>query len=402
MSDKTQFEKKNYLIVFFYIIKEKINGGVFMNGLKKTHKFKIGLDVDDVLLPCIEQAIEWANRDYSFNPPITMNEIKNWNPCGSRSDVIFEYFKKEEFFRSQKPFPGARYFVKKLSRIVEVFIITAIAPEFTDIRAEQIREFFPDVPRENFIPISRKDVIDLDFIFDDGAHNILASNVKYPVLRRRPWNQEMTGILAANSYEEFLNLVECIQNTYVDESMDFKKPTILALVGPSGSGKSAIASELLKCDKFEAPISVTTRPKRLVDEENRYEHVSEEEFLESLNNGDFAETTVYAGHHYGTKTSSFNDILRRGKHCVIPIDISGAMTLRMQYRTCIIYIKRNRKDVINTLLKRLVENPTSIDDITRRIVSIDDEKKNENLSDFILDNNRNIDDAVYDILKATT
>lgn len=370
-----------------------------MKGLQKTFKFKVGLDVDDVLLPCIALGLEWANRDYKFEPPLDINEVISWSPCGNRTDVIIDYFKREDFYKAQTPLPGAKEFVKKLSKVAEIFIVTAISPEYMGIRVQQIRKFFPEIPEKNIIPAYRKDVVDLDFLFDDGAHNIVASNVAYPVLFRRPWNAHMTGVLAANSYDEFLNLLECIKETYTDNTMNFSRPTVVALVGPSASGKSAIAQKMLEHDKFEKPISATTRKPRLGDEENAYHFIDKDEFLKMKNAGAFAETTVYAGEYYGTELSSINQVLKNGKHCVIPIDISGAMALRMQYRTCIVYIKRNRPELVKELVNRAMTGVSSIDDVTQRIVSLDDEKKSEELSDYVLVNDGTLEDAVQDIFK---
>ena len=58
----------------------------------------------------------------------------------------------------------------------------------------------------------------------------------------------------------------------------------------------------------------------------------------------FAETTVYAGNKYGTELSGINQVLKEGKHCVMAIDISGAMALKMQYRTVIMYIKETGRN----------------------------------------------------------
>lgn len=368
-----------------------------MKGLSKNFRFKVGLDVDDVLLPCSMLAIEWANRDYKLNPPLTLQEIKSWNPTGGRTDIIYQYFHNEEFFKSQRPLEGAVEFVKKLSKKAEVFFVTAVDPLYMGIRAEQLQKYFPDVPAKNYIPAYRKDIVDLDFLLDDGAHNIISSNVKYPVLFRRPWNAGMTGLLSVNTYDEFLNLVDCIKESYLDSDISFRKPTVVALVGPSGSGKTAIANELLKNDRFMKPDSATTRKPRAGEESNSYHFVSNEEFEKMKSDQMFAETTVYAGESYGSELASINSILKNGKHCVIPIDISGAMALKMQYRTCIIYIKREKPDLIMALTKRVQEKKMSEDEMVRRIVSLEDEKRNKELCDYVLVNDGTIPDAAQRI-----
>lgn len=368
-----------------------------MENYFRNYRFRIGLDADDVLLPCSIQAVEWANRDNLLNPPLTIDEIDSWHTKG-RGSVIYDYFKQRQFFQAQKPLPGAQEFVKKLSKKGELFCVTAIEPEFMDIRINQILKYFPQIKKENIIPAYRKDVINLDFLLDDGAHNILASNVKYPVLFRRPWNAHMTGILAVNNYDEFLNLVDCIKDSYVDASISFTRPTVIALVGPSGSGKTEIVNRLLEHSKFSKPMSATTRKRREGEQEEAYHFVSDAEFEDMKKQSLFAETTIYAGNQYGTELLGINNVLKNGQHCLIPIDISGAIALKMQYRTVIIYVKRNKDKLIDVMLQRLMDGSTSKEDTTQRIVSLDDEKKNENICDYVLLNNGTITETVSDIL----
>lgn len=367
--------------------------------MRRVHKFTVMLDADDVLLSCIGQAIEWANRDYAFNPPLAIEEVTQWDPSGKRTDVIFQYFKREDFFEAQQPLQGAQEFVRKLSKIAEVFLVTAIPAEFTGIRFKQLKRFFKEIPEKNFIPAYRKDVVQADFLLDDGAHNILASNATYPVLLRRPWNQHMTGILAVNNYDEFINLFDVICDSYSSRTPSFRSPTILALVGPSASGKTAIADELVMNQKIEKPRSVTTREPRQGESPEAYHFTSDEEFEMMKRKGELAEFSSYANAQYGSEIASINEILRAGKHCVIPIDISGAMALKMQYRTVIIYVKRNKEDIYMSMVKRMKDGNTTDKDYVKRMLAIDAEKKNEQLCDYIVDNDDTVESAADSILE---
>ena len=102
----------------------------------------------------------------------------------------------------------------------------------------------------------------MDILFDDAMHNILTSSAKYPILMRRPWNQEATGMLAVNNYEEFLKLVEVIAESYsaIPHPQAQEDPDIVVLVGPSSSGKSKIATRFLAENRdFEKLFSYTTK-----------------------------------------------------------------------------------------------------------------------------------------------
>ena len=91
-----------------------------------------------------------------------------------------------EFFRNQPPIKGAREFVQKLSQMTEVFITTAVWPEYMTLRFQRILEEFPEIPQDHILIGSRKDKIDVDILFDDGMHNVVNSNAAYPILMRRP------------------------------------------------------------------------------------------------------------------------------------------------------------------------------------------------------------------------
>ena len=216
--------------------------------MNRSFRLSTALDVDDLLLECVPYAIRLANEKYQFDPPITIHEVNRWGRTGTRADVIFEFMDDPQFFMSQPPISGAREFVKKLSQMTEIFVTTAVWPEYMSLRFQRILEEFPEIPKDHILMGSRKDVIDVDILFDDGMHNVLNSNAAYPILMRRPWNSEATGVLAVNNYDEFLKLVEIIADSYSTKRDFFSAecPDILVLVGPSGSGKNDIAAKLLE------------------------------------------------------------------------------------------------------------------------------------------------------------
>ena len=228
-----------------------------------NRKFRLttALDIDDLLMECVPYAIRLANEKYQFDPPLTIYEVDHWGKLGTRADVIFEFYEDPEFYRNQPVIKGAKEFVRKLSQMTEIFVSTATYPQFMSIRAQRIMEEFPEIPPDHILMGSRKDKIDVDILFDDGMHNVSRSNAAYPILMRRPWNQDATGILAVNTYDEFLKLVEVIAESYNfnERNAAADQPGIVVLVGPSGSGKAQVAKSMLKKSrKFEKLISYTT------------------------------------------------------------------------------------------------------------------------------------------------
>ena len=345
--------------------------------MNRSFRLSTALDVDDLLLECVPYAIRLANEKYKFQPPLTIHEVNRWGRTGTRADVIFEFMDSPQFISSQPPIKGAQEFVRKLSQMTEIFISTAVWPEYMSQRYQRILEVFPEIPRDHILIGSRKDKIDVDILFDDGMHNILKSNAAYPVLMRRPWNQEATGIMAVNNYDEFLKLVEVIANSYSTspEQLSLNEPGVVVLVGPSGSGKNEIAKELLgQTDVFEKLISYTTNK----DAKN-YHYVSDEEFRKMSDDGEFFEVTTYANHSYGSRKSDVEKILARGKHVITVMDICGAMALKTLFPHVItVYVKRDRKELITSIL----EKDCSIEDKANRLLSISVETRNAQVCDY--------------------
>ena len=355
--------------------------------MNRNFRLSVALDIDDLLMECTDYAIRLANEKYKYDPPITIYEASGWGKLGTRVDVIHEFFSDPTFYENQPVYEGAKEFVAKLSEMAEVFVCTAIPPEFMGIRAKQIMREFPQIPADHIYMGFRKDKIKVDILFDDGLHNVLNSNAQYPILMRRPWNQEGTGMLAVNNYDEFLKVVEVISSSYSKRKVDpvLSEPHIFVLVGPSGCGKSKLATQILKeSDQFEKLVSYTTKDPTATEENEWYNYVSVEHFREMKASGEVFQSTMYAGHEYGSKKSDIEAILKQGKHVLTTMDICGAMSLKTHFsNVTTIYISRQKKAILAAILRK----KSSMDDKINRIMAIDFEKKNEEICDFLVEFN---------------
>ena len=359
--------------------------------MSKKFKLRFGIDVDDILMPCNQYAIDLANAEYGFNPPLALEEFTQWGKSGKRGDVVFKYYNKAEFYQTQPLYEGAKGFIRELCKRGEVFFNTAVSPEFMGIRAMRLLQEFPEVPPENIIMGARKDLVHVDITLDDGAHNICASNSTYPVLMRRPWNQHMTGCLSVNNYEEFLTLVDSIITSYSVQEMEEGNKAIV-LVGPSASGKTEIATQMVKKGFAIKVPSYTTRAKRDGEEDGiDYKFIDMDTFVEMEKNGKFYESTRYAGNAYG---GTSEDILDRLKfnNVIMPMDICGAVALKrlLPKKTILVYIDRPMNDLLDAILARNVSN----EEKRKRIISLSSEQKNEELCHVTLHNNGTIEEAV--------
>ncbi len=366
--------------------------------MNRKYRLSTALDIDDLLMECIPYAIRLANEKYKFDPPLTIYEVDRWGTLGTRADVIFEFFRDPEFFRTQPVIKGAREFVKKLTKMTEVFVSTSVYPEFMSIRAQRIMEEFPEIPQDHIYMGSRKDKIDVDILFDDGMHNVVRSNATYPILMRRPWNQDATGMLAVNTYDEFLKLVEVIADGYNPRPEEHKadEPGIVVLVGPSGSGKNQVAKCLMKRSRaFQKLTSYTTDATVGLQGGDWYHYISLESFRQMRDSGEMFESTMYAGHNYGSCKEDVQKILAQGKHVLTVMDICGAMSLKTHFpNVTTVYIKRDKRE----LLADLLEKPLSLEEKVSRILALESEQKNAAICDYTV-KLESYDQAALEILE---
>ena len=366
--------------------------------MNRKFRLSVALDIDDLLMECVPYAIKLANEKYKFDPPLTIYEVDHWGKLGTRADVIFEFF-TEEFFRTQPVIKGAKEFVRKLTKMTEVFVSTSVYPEFMSIRAQRIMEEFPEIPADHVYMGSRKDKIDVDILFDDGLHNVSRSNARYPILMRRPWNNEATGVLAVNTYDEFLKLVEVISDSYSikQEAKNLKQPGVVVLVGPSGSGKNEVAKKLMRKKKcFSKLYSYTTDASVGLQGGDWYHYITVDSFRRMMENGELFESTLYAGHYYGSSKKDVQEILDSGKHVLTVMDICGAMALKTHFpNVTTIYVKRDKRELLTDLLEKQLSTQEKVS----RLMALDAEMRNADICDYTV-NMLDPDQAAKEIVKA--
>jgi guanylate kinase len=283
--------------------------------------------------------------------------------------------------------------------MVEVYICTAVPPQFMGIRAQRIMEEFPEIPENRIYMGAGKENIHTDILFDDALHNILNSSAKHPILMRRPWNQDATGMLAVNNYDEFLKLVEVIAESYsaIPAPKAAEDPDIIVLVGPARSGKSKIASRFLEENPdFEKLVTYTTKEPSETPNNKWYHYVTIDEFRSLCDSGELLSATTYAGNCHGTKRSDIEATFARGKRVVTTMDICGAMSLKTYYKNVTtVYIKRDKRSLIASILRK----DSSIEDKVTRLCAIDYEEQNAALCDHIISFD-DYDDALEQLAEA--
>ena len=149
------------------------------------------------------------------------------------------------------------------------------------------------------------------------------------------------------------------------------KGKLIVISAPSGTGKSTIIGELMKCEdlKLEFSISATTRPPRGNEKHGvEYYFLTLDDFRQRIDNDEFAEYhEVYEGRFYGTLKSEIKRITSKGCNVVMDLDVMGGIDVKKIYgnKALAVFIK---PPSIEILRKRLLSRGTdSIDDINNRV-----------------------------------
>ena len=171
------------------------------------------------------------------------------------------------------------------------------------------------------------------------------------------------------------------------------------LSGPSGVGKTTICERLMKKrSDLRYSISATSRPKRKV-EKNRREYIflTRNEFQEWIEKERFVEYAEVYGNYYGTPRQPLEDMLEKGMHVLMDVDVQGAKNLMKVY-TDGIYFFIMPPDIAE-LERRLKKRDTDESEVIKsRLGKALEELQYEKDYKYVIENKK-LDTTVSEILR---
>lgn len=145
-----------------------------------------------------------------------------------------------------------------------------------------------------------------------------------------------------------------------------KRGFLIALSGPSGSGKGTIVKSLLsQRDDMVLSVSMTTRAPRPGEVDGvHYHFVTRELFEETIRQDGFLEYAEYNGNYYGTPSAPINQWLSEGKTVILEIEVQGAEKV-MDHRSDLVSIFITIPSV-EELERRLRGRGTETEEVIRK------------------------------------
>ena len=102
-----------------------------------------------------------------------------------------------------------------------------------------------------------------------------------------------------------------------------------------------------------------------IEDGRDYFFISEKEFEEKINSGDFLEYAKVFDHYYGTSNAFVEEKRNEGKHVILVIDTQGAMKLKEKNIGILIFISPPSIDALKQ--RMLIRNTDSSESIEKRL-----------------------------------
>jgi guanylate kinase len=177
------------------------------------------------------------------------------------------------------------------------------------------------------------------------------------------------------------------------------RPLLIILSGPSGVGKDALLARMRKSGRpFHYVVTATTRPRRPREKDGvDYHFLSQKEFQQMMDRGQFLEWANVYGNYYGVPREEITSALSKGMDTIVKVDVQGAATIKklLPQAVFIFLMPPSMEELKRRLRRRRSESPT---DLALRLKAAKHEIQSLPLFDYVIISRQNkLDEVILQI-----
>lgn len=180
-----------------------------------------------------------------------------------------------------------------------------------------------------------------------------------------------------------------------------KRPLLIVLSGPSGTGKDAILTRMKELDyPLQYITTVTTRSRRARERDNvDYHFISRERFQEMVTGNELLEWANVYGNWYGVPKQPVKQALDEGQDIIVKVDVQGAASIKkiLPQAVFIFLMPSSMEELALRLKERHTESPF---DLALRLKTAEEEIKQLPLFDYMVVNKQDEIDLVVSEIEA--
>lgn len=182
----------------------------------EPYPMRVGLDVDDVLLELTSRWLELYNEKWDDN--LERHDVRTWNinefvrpECGKK---IYDFL-TPSIYEGVEAVEGAVEFVQAIRDLghIPVYVSSCVPPSKESATAwakkGRLVELGIALPSDEFIAGRDKSNAPVDFLLDDGLHNIEEFRNGLAIIFDQPWNRHgLFPYSRARSYDDALSFID--------------------------------------------------------------------------------------------------------------------------------------------------------------------------------------------------
>lgn len=185
--------------------------------MNKANDYIILVDMDDTLVNLLDAWIDALNKKYSIE--VNSNEIIDWDiskffPSLTKHQV-FEPLFDNDFWNTVKPKEGAVQYLKQLKDDgYKIYICTSTNYKIIKDKMDKVLfKYFDFLSWNDVIITYDKQIVNADFLVDDGIHNLIGGKYKSILMdapHNRNFNECEFGITRVKTWEEIYTLIKSL------------------------------------------------------------------------------------------------------------------------------------------------------------------------------------------------